>query len=468
MIISLPIDIYLSSTDVTDSTPYFDPTIHRNFAPGDRLQFEDSIWENTGDLLIVPTWDPNTEYQLGDIVFKDNVLQKATSEGNELVPKQPEDYSSVDTNLDASTWSNRYVKITDPYQTSFDFTVGNYRHSILVIEEDAIVTENCYYNNEPAQPLWGTGGPIVNPSNFVLEEVARVYTNEYYFFKTYIINGTALYARTNVDAPMEYDSVATGVIFTPINNIRDLEIFTRIKPNLIMAPFDYKHYTKANKMNSMEYIINCPKKFDTLALGKVTGTTINVYFYDDMDATGNIVYAITNMPINTSRDNNNILDPFNTTHIVYANQHIDYGSIKFVISHNGLIELGSIYIGSSVPAGFTNLQFTNGFIDHSPQEIDAWGNVNYIDGIRVRTFEGTVDVLVTDYDTIDRLMLSIGGNTVIMNGSDSTDNAPPDNQTIFGATMLIGRMSNYKLQTKPKDLQIGEVATYSFKLTELT
>ena len=66
----------------------------------------------------------------------------------------------------------------------------------------------------------------------------------------------------------------------------------------------------------------------------------------------------------------------------------------------------------------------------------------------------------------NRLIESIGGNTIILNGSDTIDNLVPDNLTTFSSTMLVGRWKISQLQTKLKDRDIAQMATYAFTLEE--
>jgi len=474
MKLSLLAAITLSSTNVVDTTDTFDPTVHRNYPADCLIQFGDYIWQNVGELLIIPTYNNTVKYSIGDIVFNttNNRLEKVVDFATSLQPKQPEDYSAVDTSRDSSVWSHRYVKLTDTFSDGFTYTVGSYEHLFTDYRdppysqiEDRVTPPT---SDEAVWRYEGWAYPEV--TNDIYESQAEVKSEGDYGFFTYIYRGDVLYARTHIDAPIEYD-VITGddPIFKPVTTIQDLETFAKVRPNKVIAPFDEKHYSKADRDGSMEYIVNVNSgKFDTLGLGRVTAEKADVYFYDAPDGNGNLVDSILDYTIDTSRDNLGLLPEYQTTTVIYSDTVVNAGgSIRFVLTGNHIF-LGTIMAGLKIDAGFTNLQFSNSFIDHSPKNVDNWGNVDYIEGVKVNVFDGSVDIPITTYDRMTRLMGSIGGSTVILNGSDSVDNTPPDSEDIFASTMLIGRMSNFKLQTKLKDKRMGDIATYSIRIVELT
>ena len=473
MKLSLVTEIDKSSTDVVDTTEKLDNTVHRNYPANSELQYNGDIWQNVGETILIPVYDANATYNLGDLVYKDGLIQKATSQGIEMVPKQPWDYSAVDTSKNPNDWTERYVKITDSFSEGFAYTQGNngftYKHGTIRTDQLILTILNAS-TNEPVEPYWWYGGwEYPEISNETFESKAEVYGYDNYGFFTYFMNGTSLYARTHLDAEIEYDTTPGGVVFTPITNITELGTFAKVRPTMDNAPFDDKHYSKAKKQTSMTYTVNIgDSKFDTLGLGRVIADTVDVYFYDELDGGGTLIDSTIGYPINNSRDINSLLPDYDTTATVYSDTVVNKGgSIRFVL-HGSFVSLGTIMCGLKVDAGFTNLQFSNSFIDHSPKNVDNWGNVEYIEGVKVMVFDGTVDLPITSYDMMNRLMLSIGGSTVILNGSDSVDNQPADSESIFASTMIIGRMSNFKLQTTLKNKRMNELATYSIKIVELT
>ena len=129
--------------------------------------------------------------------------------------------------------------------------------------------------------------------------------------------------------------------------------------------------------------------------------------------------------------------------------------------------VGEIMPASKLEAGMTNFTFKNKFKDFSPKEQDQWGNWYYTDGVRVQVHSGVVDLPVTSYDQLNRLMMMIGGQKVVINSSDSIHNEMPDSRDVFSATMMIGRFTTFELSTNTKSKQIGDFATYNFTVEEL-
>jgi len=151
--------------------------------------------------------------------------------------------------------------------------------------------------------------------------------------------------------------------------------------------------------------------------------------------------------------------------VAYAPRDIT-GDVHFKFISDTSIRIGGIFLGQSVDAGFTNLVFTNKFKDYSPYEKDQWGNILYVKGVKTNIYAGIVDIEITDYDMINRLMSSIGGQTVILNGSDSKDNLEVDSRNFFSSTMLVGRIKNFALKTKLDNKLMHQMASYSFEIEE--
>jgi len=474
--LSLITEIIKSSTNVVDNTDPYHWSVHRNYPAGCEMQFDGSIWQNVGETIIVPIYNSTVSYSLGDIVYKDGMVQKIIDFNDSQQPKQPEDYTAHDTSHDSSDWTERYIKLFDPFTDGDSYTIGDYTH---------VFSDWREAHGKIAHTITGSSGfggvqyqarhfyEVNNDTTEMTPDVPAYGLDNAdtgYGFWTFITRNDALYARTHVNVPTEYVTISgSDPVFAIVSHIDQLGTFARVRPTLDNAPFDDKHYSKAIRADSMTFTVNVlSAKFDTLALGRVTGTTADVYFYDGPDGTGTLIDSTVGYPIDTKRDVGGLLPEYQTTTIIYSDTVINPGgSIRFVIDGNN-VKLGTIMAGLKVDAGFTNLVFSNSFIDHSPKNVDNWGNVEYIEGIKVNVFDGTVDIPITTYDMMTRLMESIGGSTVILNGSDSINNTAPDSESIFASTMLIGRMSNFRLQTKLDKKRIGDLATYSIKLTELT
>ncbi len=462
MRISTPVAIVLSATNVNDYTEEFVVTMQRNFPTDQEMQFGGNIYRNLGDLIKIPTYDAGATYAVGDIAFKSGFIQKVKA-NDELAPLQPEAYSTgVDTSTDSAIWNKRYVRITTVFSGSYTYTLGNYKHTFIdnvssggyVIHTVEDLTTGETFTFEPVCEY-----AVTNSS---AEKIPEVYSSGLYGFKYMIKIGTNLYARTHVATDIEYTSI-TGADFQPISHIAELGGFVKIKSNAITAPFDGKNYSVAKSATTMTYTIKCLEKFDTLALGAIKGDSVSVVF---KDAGGTPITTVTDFIIDGKRDVDGRLSDYKTTVILYSTADILAGGTIEITISGGIVELGTIMAGLSVDAGFTKLQFSNRFNDHSPYSKDNFGFVEYIDGVKALVHSGTVDVPLSRYDMTNRLLVSLGGNTIILNGSDTTDNSVPNNQSTFASTMLIGRWKASELKNKVKDKQIEQMATYGFTMTE--
>jgi len=468
MTISLLTGVILNSTNVVDPHDEFDNTIHRNFTSDVVIKQGDSLYQNVGGLIEIPLLssytDADAQLKMGDIVYDDvtdNVIKKVTSTGSRQVPKQPEDYVAVpDTTKLSGSWTKRYVKLFDNFPTVNSYVVETRTHTFTLDTDAGLIEQEV--------DSYGSFKSAYHEQidNSTLEWYTKVSaTNNWrYHFNTFILRGTVLYGIADIKQPIEYDDVTT-VQLTPIVNITNIDGFTLLKATLPYAPFDKKNYSVATAFESMTYTVESTGDFDTLALGDVVADSVSVVF---KNAAGGTVSTISGYTIQNHRDvAPHRLEAYKTTTILYASADIgEGGTAEITLTSTGDISLGTIELGLSVDGGFTNLAFSNKFDDYSPYEKNQWGFITYIDGVRVQVHNGTVDVPITSYDMMNRLMLSIGGNTVILNGSDSTDNAVPDSETVFSSTQLIGRIQNFELKTKIKGMDMDKLATYSFLLEE--
>jgi len=303
-------------------------------------------------------------------------------------------------------------------------------------------------------------------------------SSEMWVAKTAIVRGTDLYIRTNVVDPMVELTVYDNV-YNPIMSLENFKGFSKIRRVNYLLPFDGKNYTTIDQTNEIDssvyYIIKSPKAFDTVALSGLIAENIGLVFRDSVGGTelarldSYTPHNFRDQTIENDGSITNHLPDYPTTAILYstADEIIPAGGVVEIYLYGPKIELGTLTVGTKVDGGFTNLAFTNKFNDYSPKEVDQWGNVLYIEGVKQSVFNGTVDVRISDYDMITRLMTSIGGSTVILNGSGATENQVPSSNTgIFASTMLIGRLKDFQLKTKITDNDMDVMASYTFTLEE--
>jgi len=271
------------------------------------------------------------------------------------------------------------------------------------------------------------------------------------------------YIKTNVSTPKEIKTTTTPT-YHPVTDLStDFDKFSQVGAAGDGKITDKKNYTFIEMGNELTITVTSNEKFDTLAFTNLICDTIDVVF---KKSDGSIISEIKGYKPKNNRDSGGRLKKHQTTVILYSEADVPANGTAEITMKAPMCKLGGLFLGLSVDAGFTNLALRHGFIDYSPHEKDQWGNISYVKGARVFEHSGTVDIEIDDYDMINRLMISIGGELVIMNGSDSKSNKEMEAPCRFGSTMLVGRMSDYQLETLIEDDDVMDLATYSFKMTQ--
>ena len=257
-------------------------------------------------------------------------------------------------------------------------------------------------------------------------------------------------------------------VFNVDNNGTNEHRFVYYSALAPMVPFDNKNYSKVTNDDFITYKIYSNEPFDTLALGRVMGEEVTVTF---KRADGVVVYGPIKIQLDCHLDNNGRLPPVPITKVIYSDDDVPAGGyVEFTINDSSTVpkcELGSAVVGLSVQAGFTKLDFTNKYNDYSPQEVDQWGNVLYINGVKINVHSGTVDLPTAQYDKMNKLMLKLGADIVIVNGNGAKSNSPSDGLSKFDSVVVIGRIKNFALKTNIKDKRMGDLATYTFTVEEI-
>jgi hypothetical protein len=226
-------------------------------------------------------------------------------------------------------------------------------------------------------------------------------------------------------------------------------------------PFDDKNYTYVTGAGTMTYTVKGAGNFDTVALGRIKADTATITF---KDAVGVVVGTPITRTIDASRDEAGHLEQWHTTEVFYSDSVITNGTVEMTLT-GATIELGLMMLGMSVDSGFTNLELLNSFKDFSVYQEDEWGNIDYVPRAKKSVYKGSVDILITNYDRTNRLLISLGGLLVIVDGSDAR-NATPDSENIFAATQMIGRFFDISQKTLIKEKDMDKIANYTFTLEE--
>ena len=240
--------------------------------------------------------------------------------------------------------------------------------------------------------------------------------------------------------------------------------FTYKEPINQLKPLSGKNYQAVTVAGDMDYSVRVVGgEFDTIALGHCIGDSVKITVIDPSGKTEVIDYAIDNSVSLASE-----MMSYPTTPVVYTSRVFPDRSTITILISGDYTALGSLMAGISINAGFTNLVFQNKFLDYSPYEKDQWGNVTYVDGVRVSEHSGTVDLPINDYDRLNRMMLSLGKKVVILNGSDDRSNrAPNADLNIYASTMMIGRIKNFVMKTVLDKSEMSDMARYNFTIEEI-
>ncbi len=500
MTIGIPFDLSFQDSNVTDDTPTLDDILITCQAPvfsvGLELLNDEWIYEYQGVEFTPKEWNQTDEtngvYQIDEVLMRNCSLIKVTGKSGTGVtthqrPKEPEDYDDHDISMKWQDWDRRYVKLpqntigqwlpkmyTDKYKQYCMVWSASRNKYLWHIQDTRLSSDGNHSsidygilwtgkyssaNDKKASVItWGGAGLSKGTGIRVVSMILR----KGYFF-----------LRTTVDAPIEYYVWEEGPNYTysysDVSTPADIDGFIEKRQAQPYQPFDGKNYTATNfdTRNTNGYAkwnLLTTQNIDSIALGKVMCDTVNFRISDQL---GNKLFELNNYPIDNTLAPNRP-EEYPATIILYTDRTYPAGSVVTVWLHGAVVNIGEIIGASRFDAGFTKLNFKNNFKDFSPKEQDQWGNWYYnTDGIKVHTHTGTVEYPVVSYDQLNRLMIMIGGQKIVINSSDSTENEVPDGRKVFAATMMIARFTKFELSTSEKNKRIGETATYNFSAEEL-
>ncbi len=498
MTIGIPSIFSYQSSNITDHAPTLDILMENCEPPvfdkGLEVREGEWVYEYRGNVNFIPKiWSANEEakgtYNMDEIIIKDCVMVKVTGKkGPKIVmherPKEPEDYKKHDTSLDPNEWQHRYLKVSARQKSNWlerTWTHGNRQYVIQWneqiskyqwvardnrgIDKSSSVANNIEVTakytsgvDEMASVIkWGLHG---QPKEDTVRVRSMVERKDYF------------YLRTDINAKLEYNTwtgsssykYAYGEVKSPI----DIDGFVKKRRTNAHCVLDGKNYTQTLFDTTFTdgkatWVLLATSPFDSIAFGHVITDTID-FVVTDQDA--KILFEINNYAV----DNTVVPDreeEYRATVVLYTDETMPAGSIITITLKNPIVSIGEIMPASKLDAGFTKMTFKNKFKDFSPKEQDQWGSWFYRDGLRVTLHSGVVDFPLVSYDRLNRLMLLIGGQRVIINSSDSIKNELPDGINIFEATMLIARFVSFELSTKEDKKRMGDIASYSFSIEEL-
>ncbi|DAB41122.1 MAG TPA: hypothetical protein CFH81_02150 [Sulfurovum sp. UBA12169] len=293
-----------------------------------------------------------------------------------------------------------------------------------------------------------------------VETKANVIWNENYptyaeCFSTIIVRDDGVYARTNIDAGIEYVT-ETQKIFVQVDSPEAIG-FTPIEKSNIYRPFDNKNYSFASKNGNMFYSLYAAGGFTSIGLGKIVCDLLQIDFKDNL---GNIIKTI-QKSIDCTLLNTDIVSP--KTEIFYAEATAYSADIQLFGSYT---QVGTLALAKAVDAGITHLEMKHSLKDWSTFEQDIFGNPSYIERPTVLVNSGTVYIRTLNYDDTVRFLQYLNKKTVIIDGSDSS-NKNANGSSIFDTTKIIGRFMSIGTGTTVKDNDIERISQYSFSIEEI-
>jgi hypothetical protein len=516
MHIGLPISVSVQGSNVPDDVQTLEDLLincqNPTFSDGFELSDGHAIYEyhaGEGVIWCPKVWDTALAqdpeaYQVGDIVFKDCKIQKVTQKsgtGDIRLPKEPFEYSCFDEDIDPSTWTCRYFRVKADIKCGWLNRTWHFNHRWYYLfweargyggcgsggwrwsAKDTTPKHGCrhitWYLRSCLQHNYSTSyeqskdikAQVVNwVSSRSVDKTKRPTVQ----FKSMVFQKGYFFFRTSLDIPPEYKTVPSGdpinYTFSEITSPADIPGFRFKELTNLQKPFDGKNYTAAkidtSEINDKaEYTFITLDDCDSIAFGKVLCDSIDVHI---TDLNGNPLFELNNFTVDNgiSTLTSAAID-YPATLVIYSSENIPAESVVKVTLNGSYIEIGEILPAQTIPAGFTKVNFKNNYRDFSPKEQDQWGNVFYKDGVRVSLHSGTCELPIMKYDELNRLMLLVGGNKVVINSSDSIKNQLPDGWHVFEATQMIGRFTKFELNASEQYKRIGETATYSFTIEEI-
>lgn len=500
MTLGIPSEFSFQGSTVKDITTTLDDLMRNGQSPlfhnGLELRHDDWIYEYTGEVNFTPpkySTAAGTEYFLDQIIFKDGGLVKVTGKtGGDIVdhtrPKEPEEYGAWDTDLiDYPNWSHRYLRVASAVTNPFNAWLPN-----VWLDETPRLRYVLFWSNVQNTYVWQINDYWNEESYSQLDHSIK-YSSKYdstkdikariidwgaigrraIMMESLIARGDYYYIRTTVDAPLEYTDQFTTITdysysFMDIVSPADIDGFVLKRIVNQLAPLDGKNYTETvfdttYTNGKAVWTLVATKDFDSIAFGRVSCDSIGIKV---IDANGNTSFELTDYLVDNTVSKGSALT-FPSTIILYLTDLALAGDIVQITLSGLVISVGELLPAAKLDAGFTKMSFTNSFEDFSPKEQDQWGNWEYINGVKVHVHSGIVDFPLMDYDKLNRLMIMIGGQKVVINSSDSTLNEVADSSKVFSATMMIARFTSLRLESREEDKRIGDIASYTFDLEEL-
>ena len=226
-------------------------------------------------------------------------------------------------------------------------------------------------------------------------------------------------------------------------------------------PFDDRNTSCAKADNIMTYTVASAKHFNSFTLAGVKAEHLN---YIVKDTNGNVIKC-GDIEVDAWLDDGHLLEQGTVTLLVGLDTIAEAGStIEITLTNDGEVWLGFFSSSISVDSGVTTFSIQNGGEDYNDYTPDAWGNIPEAVKAKTRIFSIVVLAKYSEYDKINRLLLSMLGKFITIDGTDS--NIVRDSNTLDSLTAR-GIITSVQADTVVKDGDLQDYIEYNLSFLEI-
>jgi len=234
-----------------------------------------------------------------------------------------------------------------------------------------------------------------------------------------------------------------------------------IRQTNYLLPFDVKNTSCAKANDIMTYTASSAKHFNSFTLAGVKAEHLN---YIVKDTNGNVIKE-GDIEVDAWLDDGHLLEQGTVTLLVGLDTIAEAGStIEITLTNDGEVWLGFFSSSISVDSGVTTFSIQNGGEDYNDYTPDAWGNIPEAVKAKTRIFSIVVLAKYSEYDKINRLLLSMLGKFITIDGTDS--NIVRDSNTLDSLTAR-GIITSVQADTVVKDGDLQDYIEYNLSFLEI-
>ncbi|MDD5406016.1 MAG: hypothetical protein PHE73_03620 [Sulfurovaceae bacterium] len=360
-------------------------------------------------------------------------------------------------------WAN--ITVSD--LKSSDFGVGLSALNNSIYDSTAYLDSiqvKVYYEYVEAQAWAYSSSPtatnLVTSENVLTETKPTMHldkSNYAYEFKSLIVSGTSIYARTDKD--VGYETKTLEVIWEAVQSPAQLGMIYIGHSNRF-APFDDTNNTPAVFASPMTYVVKGLEDFNAFTLSKVLASSVTYTF---KDPSGNVVKTAT-AAIDCKRDPGGILSLYPTTVVLYADtQMAPNSTIEITLTHDDDIKLGSFTVNNGVrKIFFTDLVFSKGSISYNNIQADEFGFIDKGNKPVVTSFNIKTHMILDNFRYSAPFLESIVDKWVTVDGADSWDG-----KTTFAPLVRRAVLGDHSISSVVENGELGDMVEATIMVKEI-